>query len=108
LGYYLPLWGDDVLDAVDAFLSPVSCDGIQACKVKVTLITDPGLSATVSIDDGLTNRSSFCDYGCTTSVATLGPGYPGSRPPRIAVEVNGGKGGYRLVAEAVPLTDGII
>lgn len=107
LGYYLPLWEEETLDAVDAFRSPVSCLAFQACKVKVTLITDPGLSATVSLTDGVTRQSSFCGfYGCTTSVSSLGPTLAGA--PRIAVEISAGKGGYRLVVEKVPLTDGVV
>lgn len=109
LGYYLPIWEEDVLDSADVFQSPLRCLVSEACKVRVTLITEPGLAAAVTLDNVVSQHTSTCGGGgCTTAVETLGPTYPGTGYPRISITLSGGKGAYRLKVEKVPITAGLV
>ena len=108
LGFYLPIWEEDVLDWADVYQSPLRCLATDACKLRVTLTTDAGLDATIALDNVISQHRATCGSGgCTATVETLGPTYPVAGYPRISVTANGGKGGYRLVVEKVPLTSGL-
>lgn len=103
VGHLLPRWEPNPVDAADWYSSPHTCLIGETCKLRVTLTTTAGLSATVLIDNYvLGQHSSSCgSAGCTTTVETLGATYPHPEYPRIGVRRDAGKGEYTLRVEKV-------